>query len=211
LLSIWVILGMLQGFASDAGAVEDGADPIIPSAAHEKAVAALKTMGPDRGAKPISSRSVAILGIPSKKIIAGVSDLKTILKDLGAKETPTEFQIELSGDVLFDFDKTDILPDAEAILMKVVGVILASKSPTVIISGHTDAKGSEDYNLKLSKRRADSVKAWLVSKGGIQSEIIQTAGFGKARPIAPNARPDGSDDPQGRQKNRRVEIKISKG
>jgi outer membrane protein OmpA-like peptidoglycan-associated protein len=80
----------------------------------------------------------------------------------------------------------------------------------VLIEGHTDSKGSPDLNLELSKRRAEAVKDWLVKKKRIPKSIITTRGFGETKPVAPNTNPDGSDNPQGRQQNRRVEITVEK-
>ncbi len=77
---------------------------------------------------------------------------------------------------------------------------------TVRIEGHTDSKGAPAYNQKLSEQRAASVKNWLVEHGGLKKVGFQTKGFGASNPAAPNTKPDGSDDPEGRQKNRRVEI-----
>ncbi|MBW1660432.1 MAG: OmpA family protein, partial [Deltaproteobacteria bacterium] len=75
--------------------------------------------------------------------------------------------------------------------------------------GHTDSKGSEEYNLALSQRRADSVKVWLIEEGGLKGITIITKGYGESKPVAPNTKPDGSDNPEGRAKNRRVEIYVS--
>ena len=80
---------------------------------------------------------------------------------------------------------------------------------TVLIEGYTDAKGSDSYNAKLSDRRAVSVKNWF-SKHGAAANSMRTHGWGAAKPVAPNKKPDGSDDPEARQKNRRVEITIKK-
>lgn len=181
----------------------------IPPEAHEKAIQALKALGPERGAVKIDSRVVKILGIV-RGIEAKSEKIQAALKDLHAKETETEFQIELSGDILFDFDKWDIRTDAEETLKKVGEIINASKSPKVVISGHTDSKGTEEYNQGLSEKRAKSVKNWLSENAKVNSEIIETLGFGESKPIAPNTNPDGSDNPEGRQKNRRVEIVIKK-
>ena len=76
------------------------------------------------------------------------------------------------------------------------------------IDGYTDAIGGSEYNQKLSEGRANSVKQWLTTQGGISAVAQQTRGFGKAHPVAPNIRPDGSDNPEGRAKNRRVEVII---
>lgn len=133
------------------------------------------------------------------------------LRDLGAKVTPEEIRIELSADVLFDFDSDRLRPDAVASLRKLASIVAAYPGGSVRIEGHTDSKGAEDYNQALSLRRADSVKSWLVKEGGADPAHIRTSGAGETRPKVPNEKPDGSDDPDGRQKNRRVEIVVRKG
>ena len=78
--------------------------------------------------------------------------------------------------------------------------------PTTI-EGHTDSIGSANYNQQLSERRASAVKDWLVSHSDLP-DSTPIKGYGKTRPVAPNTNPDGSDDPTGRQKNRRVEVVV---
>ena len=180
----------------------------IPPDAHNKAIQALKALGPDRGAIKFDSKMLKILGIATG-IEANSQKIKSALQDLGAKETETEVQIELAGDILFDFDKWNIREDAEESLRKVADIIKAYKKP-VEISGHTDSMGADEYNLTLSKKRADAVKQWLATHAGIDAQTITTVGKGESEPAAPNTNPDGSDNPQGRQKNRRVEILIKK-
>lgn len=143
-------------------------------------------------------------------LIFKVEDLKGATQELEVKETETEIKIELSGDVLFDFDKWDIRKEAEPVLTQVADVIKEYPNASVLIEGYTDSKGSDSYNLKLSQNRANSVKDWLVKKGGISGKIMTTKGWGEAKPVAPNENPDGSDNPEGRQKNRRVEITVKK-
>ena len=129
---------------------------------------------------------------------------------LSVKETPTEIRIELAADVLFDFDKSNIKPEAASALHNVAEIITdKGKGRSVRIEGHTDGKGSDTYNQRLSEQRAASVKQWLAQKEGIRVNMA-TQGFGAHRPVAPNTKPDGSDDPDGRQKNRRVEIVVGK-
>jgi len=81
---------------------------------------------------------------------------------------------------------------------------------TARLEGHTDAIGSDARNQKLSEQRAEAVKSWFVEKESLRNVSFTTKGYGASRPVAPNKKPDGSDDPDGRQKNRRVEIVISK-
>ncbi len=141
--------------------------------------------------------------------IVGVArGVEGTLVDLGAKVTETEIKIALSGDILFDFDKDTLRPDAFPMLQKVADIIAGYPGAPVLIEGYTDSKGKDSYNLKLSDRRAASVKKWLVEKAGADAGHIKTKGWGEAKPVAPNENPDGTDDPDGRQKNRRVEITI---
>ena len=144
----------------------------------------------------------------------GASDLKGEVVDLKAagadiKETATEIKISLQGEILFDFDKSNLRPTAESTLAQVAKMIGSYPKAQVLIEGYTDSKGSDIYNAKLSDRRAVAVKNWF-TKHGIASGSMQTHGWGAAKPVAPNKHPDGSDDPEGRQKNRRVEITIKK-
>jgi outer membrane protein OmpA-like peptidoglycan-associated protein len=122
-------------------------------------------------------------------------------------QTPTQTKATLPADVLFDFDKSDLKPVAEPALQRLLELTRA-QTGAIVVEGHTDSKGSQPYNLNLSQRRADSVKAWLVARGTAVARI-STRGWGASKPEAPNAKPDGSDDPDGRQKNRRVTVTIN--
>ncbi|MEO7044252.1 MAG: OmpA family protein, partial [Ferruginibacter sp.] len=83
--------------------------------------------------------------------------------------------------------------------------------PNVVIemSAHTDSKGADDYNMTLSDNRARSVMEYILSKG-IATDRITSHGYGETKPVAPNANADGTDNPEGRQLNRRVEFTILK-
>jgi OOP family OmpA-OmpF porin len=104
------------------------------------------------------------------------------------------------GDVLFDFDKADLKSSAYPILDEGVTVLENNPSLNIEIQGYTDSTGSEDYNLKLSQRRAESVKNFLVNRG-IDPGRLTAKGYGSANPVASN------DTPEGRAKNRRVEFR----
>ena len=161
------------------------------------------------GAQPPPGK---VLDIESKVLdIVGIArGLEGTLKDLGAKVTEKEIIIELAADVLFDFDKHDLKPAAVGALTKVADVLKEMGKAPATIEGHTDGKGSSDYNQKLSDRRASAVKDWLIQQGGVGRARLASKGFGMTRPVAPNTKPDGSDDPEGRRKNRRVEIRVKK-
>lgn len=78
------------------------------------------------------------------------------------------------------------------------------------IEGHTDGKGTDAYNNALSESRAAAVKTWLTTNAQANAAKISTRGLGKTKPVAHNTKPDGSDDPEARAKNRRVEIVVRK-
>jgi len=141
-------------------------------------------------------------------IIPAAAGTTATVQDLQVKEIGNTVQIDLNADVLFDFDKADILPKAEDTLQKAAAIIKERAKGTVMIAGHTDSKGSDAYNQPLSERRANAVRDWLRAKGGLSSVTFDTKGFGSKQPAVPNQKPDGSDDPEGRAKNRRVEITI---
>jgi len=143
-------------------------------------------------------------------LVANVQDVGGKVQDLKVQETATEVRIELAADVLFDFDKADLRPSAQDALKKAADIIRERGKGTVRIEGHTDGKGSDTYNQQLSERRAQAVRTWFVEKEGLKRASFSTQGFGAKKPVAPNTKPDGSDDPEGRQKNRRVEIVVKK-
>jgi len=87
--------------------------------------------------------------------------------------------------------------------------VLLKRNPTlkIQISGHTDNHGSHEYNIQLSQSRAQSVVDWLINRG-TEKERLTAVGYGETQPITPNENPDGSDNPEGRQLNRRTEFEI---
>jgi outer membrane protein OmpA-like peptidoglycan-associated protein len=116
-----------------------------------------------------------------------------------------EQRLSVVGDALFDFNKSNLRPEAEETLAAAAPQIAKLGGRPAWIEGHTDAIGSDAYNMKLSEARAATVRDWLIGRGMVP-EATPTKGFGKTKPIAPNATTDGRDDPEGRQKNRRVEV-----
>ena len=123
----------------------------------------------------------------------------------------SEILIELSADVLFDFDKSTLKQSAVASLKKVATRIKEDAIGDVRVEGHTDSKGSNEYNQTLSEKRAISVRDWFISDGGLSNVQFVTKGLGELKPVVSNTKEDGGDDPIGRQRNRRVEIIIKTG
>lgn len=116
-----------------------------------------------------------------------------------------------STDVLFDFAKSDLKPDAVQSLQAVADDLKKNyPAGPVKVDGHTDAIGDDASNQTLSEQRAEAVKRFLATTGGIDAGRIVTTGYGEKVPVEPNQNPDGSDNPDGRAKNRRVVITATK-
>ncbi len=118
------------------------------------------------------------------------------------KEEERGLVITLSGSVVFATNQATILPAAQSRLNQVAEALMSTdKKRNLIVEGHTDSRGTSDYNLDLSRRRAESVRAYLISRG-YPGELIAPHGIGEERPIADNA------SAEGRSNNRRVEIVV---
>ncbi|KTF30948.1 OmpA family protein [Xanthomonas vesicatoria] len=117
--------------------------------------------------------------------------------------TPCGYLITLNDRILFDFDKSDIRPDAVRVLDTLAAALGKVTTQQMEVRGHTDAKGDDAYNQALSERRAHAVLAALRTRGAAQGAGAK--GYGESQPVAPNT-VNGQDNPGGRQLNRRVEI-----
>lgn len=155
------------------------------------------------GSLSFGSSATALGGAPTA--------LATGAAGLAVREEPGGvLRFTLAADVLFDFDKSALRRDAAPVLAKLMDEVRARvpAGGRFTVEGHTDWIGSDAYNDRLSNKRAASVKTWLTKAGGVSGFQVVTIGYGERRPVAPNAKPDGSDDPDGRQKNRRVDILV---
>ena len=133
---------------------------------------------------------------------------KEIHKDLYL--VPIEIgQVVRLNNVFFDFDKWNLRPESFVELDRVVKLLKENPTIEIEMSAHTDNKGADEYNMTLSDNRARSCMEYILSKG-IATNRITSHGYGETVPMASNTNPDGSDNPEGRQLNRRVEFKILK-
>ncbi len=129
--------------------------------------------------------------------------LEGALQELAAEVTPEEIRINLSADVLFDFDNAELRSAAESQLNNLLTVVNSRPADRVTIEGHTDVRGEAPYNQALSLQRAGAVRAWLMGHG-IAADRITATGAGEARPVRTGA------TEADHQANRRVEIRIGK-
>lgn len=126
--------------------------------------------------------------------------MQAMTKVTEVRETARGILINLP-DILFDYDKASLKPQAREILAKLSGILQVVDGYTLNVAGHTDSTGSEQYNLKLSRQRAQSVQSYLTEQG-IPAGLVEIKAWGESQPVASN------DTAEGRQKNRRVEILV---
>ena len=110
------------------------------------------------------------------------------------------------SDVLFGFGDASLEPAALDVLAGVAAKL--DGVPSIEITGHTDAIGSEEFNLALGQRRADAVRDWLIANTALTADVVTARGVGEADPIADNRTEAGADNPDGRALNRRVEFTL---
>jgi outer membrane protein OmpA-like peptidoglycan-associated protein len=132
---------------------------------------------------------------------AELEDYKKQLPGTQVDRTAEGLKITFDSEILFNSNSSYLTAKAKETIKELVKTINKYGQPNVLIQGHTDATGSAEYNKGLSEKRAASVKTYAVSLG-IAANRLQTTGFGLTKPIAPN------NTPEGRAKNRRVEVII---
>lgn len=136
----------------------------------------------------------------------GIVESDTLEKDFYMKK----FSIApiVVKNIYYEYDKFALL-DSSKIVIDTTMLKILTENPDIVIEigSHTDANGSDAYNQKLSQKRAQSVVDYLVGKGIARKRLV-AKGYGESTPIAPNKNPDGSDNPEGRQMNRRTEFRV---
>jgi outer membrane protein OmpA-like peptidoglycan-associated protein len=125
---------------------------------------------------------------------------------IGIEALPAE---NIKINVFYEFNSSKITEESKNSLDTISNLMLKLPNISLLVSAHTDNKGSDTYNQTLSQKRANNIKDYLIKKG-IEKSRIEAKGLGETMPIAPNENPDGSDNPDGRTKNRRTEIKFVK-
>jgi OmpA-OmpF porin, OOP family len=110
--------------------------------------------------------------------------------------------------ILFDYNKVTIKGKAHSELNEGINFVKRYPGSRIQIAGHTDNVGTPQYNQTLSEKRAEAVREYLIREGGVDPAKISSVGYRDLYPVAPNQKPDGQDNPDGRAQNRRVEINI---
>jgi len=137
----------------------------------------------------------------NRRLNEAVTQLRSLVAEItNLQQTQRGLVISLS-DILFDVGKSTLKPGSQASIQRIAVVLTQYPQHQILVEGHTDATGGDDFNLQLSRDRASSVRTALVA-GGVEASRITAEGFGESRPVASN------DNAAGRQQNRRVEIVI---
>ncbi len=144
-----------------------------------------------------------------KKAAKVEKEKKEVVKDKKEVSVPAKKLVaaEFILDLHFVFDKTEIVESDQVELDSIVAILKTNPDTQMEFTTHTDAIGSDEYNMKLSYRRAAFINNYIVRKG-VSQRRVSGKGYGETKHIAPNTNPDGTDDPIGRQKNRRTDIKL---
>jgi outer membrane protein OmpA-like peptidoglycan-associated protein len=137
----------------------------------------------------------------NRRLNEALGQLRSLVAEItNLQQTQRGLVISLSG-ILFDVGRSALKPGSQASLERIAAVLTQYPQHQILVEGHTDATGSDELNLQLSRDRANSVRSALV-EGGVDASKISAEGYGESRPVASN------DTPAGRQQNRRVEIVI---
>ncbi|WP_157267704.1 outer membrane protein OmpA [Azohydromonas aeria] len=179
--------------ATDGTVVKNGTNELCwrnstwtPATASQQCDGALKPPAPPAAPAPVAAPAPAPAPAPAAPVVPAA---------------PVSEKVTYAADAFFDFDKAVLKPDARAKLDDLVSKTGGVNLEVIIAVGHTDSVGTDAYNQRLSVRRAEAVKAYLVSKG-IEKNRVYTEGKGEKQPVADNR------SAEGRAKNRRVEIEV---
>lgn len=154
--------------------------------------------------KELAAREAA-LAMKESAAAAKTTTEKSAVNETASSALPASLMTEKI--IYFEYNKSDIAPQYNSDLDAISSGLSGISSYKIEISAHTDSKGTDEYNMRLSRSRAENVMKYFVSRG-IKRSSISVKYFGEAQPLAPNANPDGTDNPDGRDKNRRAEIKV---
>ena len=146
-----------------------------------------------------------VMGKEADEFVKGYSSLDDLIGKTGGIKAGSRIKAILPSDILFDYNQTELKEEAEMAMIKLAFLIETNPGATFLIEGHTDSFGGAVFNKDLSRRRAESVRDWLVERLEINPSNVRVVGMGKEQPIVPIT---GNADEQAL--NRRVEIEIRK-
>ncbi|MEN3609140.1 OmpA family protein [Plantactinospora sp. ZYX-F-223] len=161
------------------------------------------------GAPPVGPITTPVVEVQTPALDV-FSVTGTVQGDETEADSSSEVELTLAADVLFAFGKAELTPAARQRLDGAAERLRTQAAGSVHIAGHTDSIGTESSNLTLSRARAEAVRAHLAALLADVPLTFEVTGHGESRPVAANTTADGADNPSGRAKNRRVEIRYRK-
>lgn len=154
--------------------------------------------------RPTSAMTIEDVAPPMSDAEIRVAE---IIVEFDGEVTDEGTVLTLEEPILFDFDSAELKTSSSDALDDIAEVLAYYEDAPVVIAGHTDSRGSDDYNRELSQDRADAVQDALADRD-IDASRLTAEGRGSTEPVAPNENDDGSDNPEGRAQNRRVEVLV---
>jgi outer membrane protein OmpA-like peptidoglycan-associated protein len=193
-----------DGAASSTASGDRSAFEVLSGPVGTREVASGSTSGEVR--QPPRSTSVVREAGADPQSIVDV-EVGEVISTYGGEVVDAGTLLTLDEPILFDFDSAELRPSAAAALQEIVGVLDFYEDAPVLVIGHTDGRGTDDYNDRLSQERADAVAEALVGYG-LDDGRLEAEGRGSRDPVADETGADGNDDPEARAANLRVEILI---
>jgi len=196
---------IIMGFLLTAGCTTPGKKTAIGTGAGAAGGAGI---GAAIGSASGNAGKGAMIGAAAGAILGGVignrldKQAKELAQYAETRRTDQGILVSLKGDILFDSGKAKLKPDASNKVNEIGAILAKYPEDRIVVVGHTDNVGSDEYNQRLSENRANAVKVQLLSKG-VTDENITTVGMGESQPVSPNA------TKEGRGQNRRVELNIT--
>ena len=195
-----IFLPLTAGAAAGDRAMAGSIQELRAAEAGSAQVAQANSTAAKENAKASSKRPA-----PAKPLLDAQAVQSKDKKVMTMKKGPMGEMAEIPTDVMFKFNSSELRPDAVNVLAECAEMIRRDGNKNMRVIGYTDSVGPASYNLRLSKRRAEAVTAWLVDQGGIPKEDLTAMGVGDSKPKASNA------TAKGRAQNRRVEVVMPMG
>lgn len=209
----WTIIGKVINCKDQK--VLPGASGAIKDQQNQSTIATATTDANGKYSSPYKEGQKITIQFSKEGFFTTTKDLEPVidrnastltLPDVCLQPIEIDKPIEIPN-ILYDYDKATLRSESKPILDSLAIVLKENDHLNVELGSHTDSKGSDSYNMRLSEARAKSCVQYLISKG-VRKERLTYKGYGETMPIAPNENSDGSDNPEGRQRNRRTEFKI---
>lgn len=169
--------------------------------------AAAQSAGTTGSTESLSGQPVPLVGEPMP-LFGTVASLYGDIDGLTVVQTPEFTEVRTAADILFPFDSAELTPESAALIEELAALLVEAAPAEVAVVGHTDGIGSDEYNDQLSLARAESVIAALQAREDLAGTSFVAEGRGAREPVAEEVDEDGEDIPEGRARNRRVELRF---